>query len=215
MFIKPSNYSQLRREMVERQLVARDISDARVLNAMNAVERHLFVPAGHQQSQAYEDKPLSIGHDQTISQPYMVAAMTQAAEVKPEDRVLEIGTGCGYQTAVLAEITNAVYSVERIPVLAFGAKQLLRQLGYTNVAIKIIDGFEGWAEEAPFDVIIVTAAPADIPQALLDQLKVGGRLIIPVGSNQQELYKITKKPNGFHKEPLMGVRFVPMLPGRA
>lgn len=199
-----------RQTMVEKQLAKRDIKNTRVLAAMQKVERHLFVPADLQKY-AYEDYPLSIGYGQTISQPYIVAYMTQAAHLNNTDKVLEIGTGSGYQAAILAEIANAVYSIELIDELTKLTEMRLHALGYKNIFVKQSDGYQGWAEHAPFDVIIVTAAPESIVQKLVDQLKIGGRMVIPIGSFFQELYLITKKGDGVTKERLLPVQFVPMV----
>lgn len=207
-----SNFADLRKRMVQEQLAARGIKNQGVLDAMMKVERHQFIPEASQ-SQSYDDKPVPIGLNQTISQPYIVAAMTEAAQIKPSDRVLEIGTGCGYQTAILAELAREVYSVERLEFLAERAHDLLKQLGYTNIFIKHADGFEGWEEKSPFDAIIVTAAPEELPQVLVEQLKLGGRLVIPIGSFSQQLYRFTKTNEGLKEEGLMPVRFVPMVPG--
>ncbi|MBI3315865.1 MAG: protein-L-isoaspartate(D-aspartate) O-methyltransferase, partial [Candidatus Omnitrophica bacterium] len=187
------------------------IHDRRVLQAVKMVKRHLFVD-GALKLFAYRDKPLPIGYGQTISQPYLVAYMTQAASVEPEDRVLEIGTGCGYQAAILAELASEVYTLEIIEPLARSAEERLSGLGYKNIHVKYGDGFEGWPQQAPFDVVIGTAAPREIPSKLLDQLKMGGRLIFPVGpSHTQRLVKIVKGENGFEEETLLPVAFVPMV----
>jgi protein-L-isoaspartate(D-aspartate) O-methyltransferase len=195
--------------MVNEQIIARGVRDPLVLEAINHVERHRFVPVDFQ-SQAYTDGPLPIGEGQTISQPYIVALMTELARIGPDSRVLEIGAGSGYQTAVLAEIAREVYSIEIIERLAQKARQILDELGYTNVQLKVGDGYQGWPEAAPFDAILVTAAPDHIPQPLLDQLKTGGRLVIPVGSYYQSLQVITKTPDGFRQDSVAPVRFVPM-----
>lgn len=205
-------YMSQRDQMVRQQIETRGVSDEKVLAAMRRVARHLFVPAAFR-FEAYEDHPLAIGYGQTISQPYIVAHMTEAALLDPEDKVLEIGTGSGYQAAVLAELVGEVYTIEILPTLAEEAAKRLKDLGYTNIFVRHGDGYKGWPEEAPFDAIIVTAAPEAIPQALVDQLKVGGRMIIPVGSAFQELYRITKTQSGTKKETLIPVRFVPMVHG--
>jgi len=206
------DYSIARRRMVEQQIRARGISDERVLQALQTVPRHLFVEAGLQ-SHAYSDSSLPIGHKQTISQPYIVAAMTAALELNAADRVLEIGTGSGYQTAVLARLAKRVYSVERIAALAKQARQALDQLQLSNVNIKISDGTCGWPEQAPFDAILVAAGSPDIPAAYLEQLTPGGRLVIPVGDlHQQQLVRVVRQPDGNCKrEELMGCRFVPLI----
>jgi protein-L-isoaspartate(D-aspartate) O-methyltransferase len=198
------------KEMVSEQIERRGIHDSRVLDAMLKVKRHLFVPVSVQ-DEAYDDRPLPIGNDQTISQPYIVAYMTQALGLEPEYRVLEAGTGSGYQTAILAELVREVYSVELLRPLADGAQQRLRDLGYENIRIKCDDGYEGWEEYAPFDAIIVTAAADEIPSKLIGQLRIGGRMVVPVGNfYSQELYLITKDQDGFDKQVLLPVMFVPM-----
>ena len=207
-------YKKQRMRMVETQLKTRDITDARVLKAMETIPRHLFVDEGLIE-QAYNDNPLPIDANQTISQPYIVALMTQALELKPTERVLEIGTGSGYQTAILASLAFRVFSVERVAALAAKARKILDQLNYYNVAIRVGDGSYGWKEEAPFDAIITTAAVPEIPAYLVEQLAVGGRLIVPVGKrNVQDLYKITrlsKNPQDIKKEELGGCRFVSLI----
>lgn len=202
----------MRSEMVERQLAARDIRDPRVLDAMRAVPRHRFVPEALA-ADAYRDQPLPIGHGQTISQPYIVALMTQLARVTPGDRVLEVGTGSGYQAAVLAELDAKVYSIEIVAPLALQAQRLLEELGYANVVVKAGDGYAGWPGQAPFDAIVVTAAPERIPQPLLDQLAPGGRMVIPVGPLHaaQELRVVEKDAQGqVHERAITPVRFVPL-----
>ena len=197
--------------MVEEQIVSRGIKDPRVIAAMKKVPRHLFVEEALQ-SQAYNDHPLPIGEKQTISQPYMVAIMTEALQLKEKEKVLEIGAGSGYQTAILAELAEKVFSIERIRSLAIKARQLLYELGYFNVEIKIFDGTHGWVEETPFDAIIVTAGAPDIPQPLLDQLAMDGRLVIPVGDAYvQDLMRVTKTKEGIKKEDLGGCRFVKLI----
>jgi len=209
-------YDEQRERMVRQDIKGRSwghakIDDPAVIRAMGTVPRHLFVPE-RQRSSAYADHPLPIGAGQTISQPFIVAAMTQLAQVKKGDRVLEIGTGSGYQAAVLAEIVKKVYTIEIVPELGNRAKALLKELEYNNVHVKIGDGYKGWPEHAPFDAIIVTAAPAEIPQPLIDQLKPGGHMVIPVGpaSYAQELRVVTKDLDGtLHQHTEMAVRFVP------
>jgi protein-L-isoaspartate(D-aspartate) O-methyltransferase len=198
-----------RHDMVERQIKARGVSNERVLQAMLKVERHKFVPEEYL-DYAYCDDPLPIGEGQTISQPYIVALMTELLDVQPGDRVLEIGTGSGYQAAILAELTDQVYSIEIVPKLAETAAERLHRLGYDNVVVKCGDGYQGWAEHAPFDGIIVTAAPEQVPQPLVDQLKVGGRLVIPVGASYQNLVLIIKTEKGVKSKTVIPVRFVPM-----
>ena len=200
----------MRERMVYSQIERRGITNPRVLNAMRAVPRHEFVPAQNRHH-SYEDHPLPIGYNQTISQPYIVAAMTDALKLSPADTVLEIGTGSGYQAAVLAEIVSNVYSIEIIKELAERATRDLSRLGYTNVIVRCGDGYAGWEEYAPFDAIIVTCAPDKIPTPLIDQLADGGRIVIPVGGGfGQQLIRVTKKDGTLEKEYLMGVIFVPM-----
>jgi len=197
--------------MVEEQIISRGIKDAKLIAAMKKIPRHLFVEEALQ-SQAYTDHPLPIGEKQTISQPYMVALMTEALLLTGKEKVLEIGTGSGYQTAILAEMSEKVFSVERIRSLAIGARRLLYELGYFNVEIKIFDGTFGWMEESPFDAILVTAGSPDIPQPLIDQLGTGGRLVIPVGDAFiQDLFRVIKTEAGAKKEDLGGCRFVKLI----
>jgi len=199
-----------RQRMVEEQLRRRGIEDPAVLRAMGTVPRHEFVPES-QQPLAYTDQALPIRHGQTISQPYIVALMTQVLELEPGESVLEIGTGSGYQAAVLAEITDQVYTIEILEPLAENARETLQRLGYENVHCRIGDGYRGWPEHAPFDAIIVTAAPDHIPQPLVDQLKVDGRMVIPVGSYYQELILLRKGADGnLTRQGVIPVRFVPM-----
>jgi protein-L-isoaspartate(D-aspartate) O-methyltransferase len=197
--------------MVATQIAARDVSDPRVLEAMRTVERHRFVPPAVRGA-AYGDHPIPIGHDQTISQPYIVALMTELARVKGGARVLEIGTGSGYQAAVLAVLAKEVYSIEIVEPLAREAAGRLKALGYANVTVRAGDGYRGWPEHAPFDAILVTAAPPEIPQPLLDQLAVGGRLVAPVGEEwgAQELVVVEKTAAGLRRWSVAPVRFVPM-----
>lgn len=202
--------TEARQRMVDDQLAGRDITDSSVLSAMRRVPRHRFV-APEQRRFAYADHPLPIGHGATISQPYIVALMTQLARVEPGDRVLDVGTGSGYQAAVLAEMGAEVYSVEIVPELAEGAGALLRELGYTGVQVRAGDGYAGWPERAPFDAILVAAAAPTLPRPLTEQLAVGGRLVIPVGRGAQELMVLEKRPHGdLHTEQVLPVRFVPM-----
>jgi protein-L-isoaspartate(D-aspartate) O-methyltransferase len=198
-----------RREMVEEQIRERGVHQPEVLRAMEAVPRHLFVP-GDNRDQAYGDAPLSIGWGQTISQPYVVALMTELLDLDRNDKVLEIGTGSGYHAAVLSKVAGEVYTIEIIEQLGRQAKGTLQQLGYRNVHVRVGDGYKGWPEEAPFDAIILTAAPPKIPQPLLDQLKVGGRMVVPVGAFLQDLQLITKTAGGLEKRTVAPVRFVPM-----
>jgi len=203
--------SKTRWKMVDDQVVARGIKDQRVIAAMRKVPRHLFVEEALQ-GQAYSDHPLPIGDKQTISQPYMVALMTEALALTGKEKVLEIGTGSGYQAAILAECAAKVFSIERIRSLAIRARKLLLDLGYFNVEIKFTDGTVGWNDESPFDAIMVTAGAPDIPQPLIDQLKVGGRMAIPVGDvNIQDLIRITKTEDGIKKEDFGGCRFVKLI----
>ena len=201
-----------RAQMVIWQIKARDVRDPNVLKAMQVVPRHAFVLPGYQRY-AYADQPLPIEHDQTISQPYIVAFMTEALKLDPNDKVLEIGTGSGYQAAVCAEIAQQVYTIEIVEGLAKSAKKLLKELGYRNVFVRAGDGYFGWPEKAPFDAIIGTAAAGRVPPPLLEQLKPGGRMILPVGGRFgfQYLVLITKDQKGnLHKKNVMPVRFVPM-----
>lgn len=198
-----------RERMVDAQLVAREIHDERVLAAMRRIPRHRFVPES-QRALAYEDRPLPIGHSQTISQPFVVAYMTERLALTGSERVLEVGTGSGYQTAVLAELAREVWSIEIVPELANGARELLRTLGYVKVQVRAGDGYQGWPEAAPFDAILVAAAPDHVPQPLLDQLAPGGRMILPVGDDQQSLLLVRRTPEGFRREEVLPVRFVPM-----
>lgn len=196
--------------MVNHQIRARGVADKNVLNAMMKVKRHLFVPA-EQAPFAYEDHPLPIGFGQTISQPYIVAFMTELLQLTGDEKVLEIGTGCGYQTAVLAELARQVYSIEFHKGLLSNSQTHLAFLEHKNVFLKHADGFEGWPEESPFDAVLVTAAPAEIPEKLMEQLKVGGRMVLPLGSFEQVLCVITKTKSGFDKKNMIPVRFVPMV----
>jgi protein-L-isoaspartate(D-aspartate) O-methyltransferase len=203
--------SRLRQRMVREQIAARGIGDRRVLEAMERVPRHRFVDAGFR-DRAYDDYPLPIGEGQTISQPYMVALMTQALELAGIERVLEIGTGSGYQTAILAELAAKVFTVERVPSLSRRALELLRQLGYHQVLGKVDDGTLGWPEHAPFDAVLVTAASPALPEPLLGQLKVGGVMVIPVGDQfSQVLWRVTRTAEGSRRENLGGCVFVKLV----
>ena len=205
------DFAKARLKMVEDQITLRGIKDARLIAAMKEIPRHLFVEEALQ-SQAYTDHPLPIGEKQTISQPYMVALMTEALLLTGKEKVLEIGTGSGYQTAILAEMCEKVFSVERIRPLAVRARKLLYELEYFNVEIKIFDGTFGWMEESPFDAILVTAGSPDIPQPLVDQIAMGGRLVIPVGDAfVQDLFRVTKTEEGVKREDLGGCRFVKLI----
>jgi protein-L-isoaspartate(D-aspartate) O-methyltransferase len=201
---------EAREHMVREQIEARGVHDAPVLGAMRGVPRHLFVPA-EMVPYAYADSPLPIGYGQTISQPYIVAFMSEALELKPKDKVLEIGTGSGYQAAILGRLAREVYSIEIIEPLATQAADRLARLGFSNVRVRAGDGYRGWPEAAPFDAIIVTAAPDHVPQPLIDQLRVGGRLVLPLGRFDQELVRIRRAPEGPRQETLLPVRFVPMV----
>ena len=206
-----ADFAAQRQRMVEQQLKPRGIKDERVLAAMAKVPREEFIPADAR-ADAYEDGPLPIGYDQTISQPYIVAFMTEQLRPKPSDRVLEIGSGSGYQAAILAELVADVYTIEIVEPLAKTAEATLQRLGYKNVHIKVGDGYKGWPEEAPFDAIIVTCAPEKVPQPLVDQLKDGGRMVIPVGERfAQQLYLLEKKNGQLKESATLPVRFVPML----
>lgn len=205
------DYTQKRMDMVERQIVARGVSDERVLNAFRNVERHKFVPES-KINKAYGDYPISIGEGQTISQPYVVAFMTEVLELSSDDKVLEIGTGSGYQAAILGEICDSVFTIEIFESLGSKAEQLLSNLGYTNIHVKIGDGYKGWENFAPFDAIIVTCSPKDIPKPLEEQLAEGGRMVIPVGNSfSQNLILLLKTKNQLHKKNVLPVRFVPMI----
>jgi protein-L-isoaspartate(D-aspartate) O-methyltransferase len=206
------DYSIARRRMVEKHIKARGVTQEAVIQAMEQVPRHLFVEEALQ-SQAYSDYALPIGEKQTISQPYIVAVMTAALELKPSDRVLEIGTGSGYQAAVLSRLVSQVYSVERIVSLARRARRILDSINCSNVHIQVADGTTGWGDQAPFDAIIVTAAAPSVPQFYLDQLSVGGRLVIPVGNEKSQVLKIIKRTDtqGFIEEDVLGCRFVPLI----
>ncbi len=204
-------YANARREMVATQIRARGVRDPRVLAAMERVPRHEFVPS-IARTAAYGDFPLPIGHGQTISQPYIVAFMTEALRPAPTDRVLEVGTGSGYQAAVLAELVAQVYTIEIVKPLGEHAKDDLARLGYGNVQVRVGDGYEGWPEAAPFDAIIVTCSPEHVPKPLVDQLRDGGRMVIPVGEVRtgQELYVLEKHAGQVVRRAVLPVRFVPM-----
>jgi protein-L-isoaspartate(D-aspartate) O-methyltransferase len=204
-------FKELRENMVRTQIVSRGITDKAVIEAMKKVERHLFVPEVYIQ-QAYGDHPLPIGYGQTISQPFIVAFMTEILKLDKSSKVLEVGTGSGYQAAILAEICDSVYTVEIVEELGDRAKQLFKELGYNNIRVKIGDGYEGWDKYSPYDAIIVTCAPTHVPEPLEDQLKEGGRMIIPVGERYiQELVLLTKKNDTLRQSSVLDVRFVPMV----
>jgi protein-L-isoaspartate(D-aspartate) O-methyltransferase len=203
-------FARERRLMTETQIRARGVRDPRVLAAMAKVPRHLFVPE-HLRGRAYADEPLPIGEGQTISQPYIVAYMTEALGLRGGERILEIGTGSGYQTAVLAECGGKVWTVEILERLSRHARAVLDGLGYAGVHYRVGDGWAGWPEEAPFDAVIVTAAAAEMPAALEDQLAVGGRMVVPVGTALQELVLVRRRKSGLTRERLLAVRFVPLI----
>ena len=205
------DHKQLRENMIKEQLLARDISDPATLKAMRTVPRHEFVPPD-MQPYAYADNPLPIGMKQTISQPYIVAYMTQVLKLKEHNRVLEVGTGSGYQAAILGQIVDTVYTIEIVEALAFTAKNKLSSLGYNNIIVKTGDGYLGWPEKGPFDAIIVTAGAEEVPEPLLNQLKEGGRMIIPVGPHNgiRQLLLMTKKSGKIKTKEVMAVRFVPL-----
>jgi protein-L-isoaspartate(D-aspartate) O-methyltransferase len=200
----------MREEMVSSQIERRGVKDPRVLRALRSVPRHVFVP-GHLTDQAYDDNALPIGQDQTISQPYIVAVMTEALALEHSDRVLEIGTGSGYQAAVLGELAGQVFTIEIVEALGRQAAKRLRKMGYGNITTRIGDGYAGWPEESPFDAVIVTAAPDHIPAPLVEQLKPGGKMVIPVDNLDQHLLLLTKQEDGsFQETRIIPVRFVPM-----
>lgn len=204
------SYEHLRKRMVETQIKARDIYDQRVIEAMLKVPRHLFVSEAHK-NEAYNDYPLPIGYGQTISQPYIVALMTQLLNLKGDEKVLEIGTGSGYQTAILAELSKEVYTIEIVRELSIRAQDVLNELGYKNIKFKIGDGYSGWKENAPFNGIIVTCGPEEIPQPLIDQLAERGRLVIPVGVLYQTLTIVEKVEGKIKQWESIDCRFVPMI----
>ncbi|MBM3804261.1 MAG: protein-L-isoaspartate(D-aspartate) O-methyltransferase [Acidimicrobiia bacterium] len=209
-------FEQLRQAMVDRQLLPRGIADRRVLEALRTVPRHLFVPEEYRKL-AYDDHPLPIGLDQTISQPYIVALMTELAKVESDDTVLEIGTGSGYQAAVLSELVKRVFTIEYLSPLGEAARKRLTELGYGNVEVRIGDGYHGWPERQPFDAILVTAASEEVPTALINQLKPGGRLVIPVGRHEetQILQVLEKDAKGtVSRRDTIPVRFVPLVKGQ-
>jgi len=212
MASEQDSYTAARTAMVRDQIAARGVSSAGVLEAMRTVPRHRFVPDG-ERHRAYRDTPLPIGQGQTISQPYIVALMTELAAPKPSDRALEVGTGSGYQAAVLAQLVEHVYTIELEPALAQTAQRALQESGYDNITVRTGDGYAGWPEHAPFDIIIVTAAPDHVPQALIDQLKPGGSMVVPVGPAHagQQLQLIQKDADGqTHVRKVAPVRFVPL-----
>ena len=202
-------FESRRRAMVRDQLISRGIQDPRVLNAFGRVERHCYIPANHRE-QAYADHPVAIGCEQTISQPYIVAYILAELGLRGRERILEIGTGSGYQTALLAELAAEIYTVEYFPALAERALKALTAAGYNDVRLRIGNGRAGWPEAAPFDAIVCSAAPTAIPTRLADQLAAGGRLILPLGEEQQQLVAVWRERDGYHQRQLMPVRFVPM-----
>ena len=204
------NFEEARDRMVHTQIAARGIKNQKVLDAVKKIPRHKFVP-DNMLTHAYSDEPLPIGEGQTISQPYIVAYMTEALALQGRERVLEIGTGSGYQTAILAEIAHQVFTVEFVNSLSQRAQKALKKLGYANILFRIGDGTFGWEEQAPFDAIIVTAAPDKVPQFLEEQLEIGGRMIIPVGTAIQELVLVTRGKKKFKRKKLLPVRFVPLV----
>jgi len=203
------SYRQMRERMVNIQIEARGIRNPRVLDAIRLIPRHRFLPS-RLADRAYEDGALPIGEGQTISQPYIVARMTELLDPEPDAKILEIGTGSGYQAAVLSVLVDHVYSIEIVESLAEEASHRLEQMGYDNVTVRWADGYKGWPEQAPFDGIIVTAAPDHVPQPLVDQLKVGGELVIPIGRDEQHLMLLKKGPDGVSEKTVIPVRFVPM-----
>lgn len=204
------NFQEERERMVKSQIIARGVKDERILEAMKKVPRHKFVSES-MISYAYNDEPLPIGEGQTISQPYIVAYMTERLQLRDNERVLEVGTGSGYQAAILAEIAKEVYTVEIIESLSLKAQKVLRELGYKNIYFKVGDGSLGWPEHAPYDAIMVTAAPENIPKTLQEQLNLSGRMIIPVGVAFQELILIVREKKKYKKKSLIPVRFVPLI----
>lgn len=209
---KDASWQHQAHEMVESQMISRGIKNAQLLEVMKKTPRHLFVPEKYQ-DMAYRDHPLPIGYEQTISQPYIVALMTEWLDLEGTEKVLEIGTGSGYQAAILSQLVAHVYTIEIVQPLAVNSAKLLKQLGYNNVEVRYGDGYAGWHEHAPFDRIILTAAPEEIPQKLVDQLALGGRMILPVGTDYQQLVLITKNQTGITKKVITDVRFVPMIHG--
>ncbi len=204
------DFDEERERMVKNQIESRGVKDEKVLSAMRKVPRHLFV-LDNMKAYAYQDEPLPIGEGQTISQPYIVAYMTEALSLKGDERALEVGTGSGYQAAVLAEIVKEVYTVEIVRELSLRAQEVLEKLEYKNIFFHIGDGTLGWKEHAPYDVIMVTAAPAKVPQALKDQLNISGRMVIPIGSMFQELILVASEKRKFKEKKLLPVRFVPLI----
>jgi protein-L-isoaspartate(D-aspartate) O-methyltransferase len=207
--VQGDDFAGKRKAMVDSQIRRRGVKDPQLLTSLEKVPRHLFVPARFQK-QAYNDEPLPIGYQQTISQPYIVAYMVEQLQLNGTEKVLEIGTGSGYQTAILAELAEQVFSIEIVPELARQAEKILGEVSYKNVHLRTGDGNNGWPEEAPFDAIIVSAAPSQIPQPLADQLSLGGRMIIPIGDDQQDLIFLLNTGQGIEQFRKIPVRFVPM-----
>jgi protein-L-isoaspartate(D-aspartate) O-methyltransferase len=210
--VSARDWDAARQRMIADQLRGRDVRDQRVLDAVARVPRHLFVPEASRED-AYEDRPVPIGHAQTISQPYIVGFMTQALDLDPAHRVLEIGTGCGYQTAVLAEMAREVYTIELVPELGARARETLDDLGYANVRFRVGDGYDGWPDAAPFDRILAAAAPREVPATLVDQLGDEGVLVLPVGDWHQEIKVVHKRGGRVQSRDVLPVRFVPMIRG--
>jgi protein-L-isoaspartate(D-aspartate) O-methyltransferase len=208
--IQPEDWKKEADRMVETQIMARGVKDPGVLDAMRNTPRHLFVPLNLQNA-AFHDSPLPIGYNQTISQPYIVALMTELLELQGNEKVLEIGTGSGYQAAVLSALVDTCYSIEVVKELAIQASDRLAELNYDNVVVRWGDGYAGWQEHAPFDAIIITAAPEEIPETLVDQLAIGGRMVLPVGRGFQDLILLTKTSRGIKRQSVIPVRFVPMI----
>jgi protein-L-isoaspartate(D-aspartate) O-methyltransferase len=204
------DYQKKREKMVKDQIEARGVKDIKVLEAMRKVPRHLFVP-WNMRSYAYHDEPLPIGEGQTISQPYIVAYMSEALRLKGNEKILEVGTGSGYQAAILAEVVKEVYTMEIVKILSLRAEKVLKKMQYENIHFRVGDGTYGWKEHAPYDAIMVTAAPALVPGALREQLKVSGRMIVPVGSAFQELVLVIREKKKFKEKKLLPVRFVPLI----
>ncbi len=202
-------FTNKRQQMVEDQIIARDINDKRIIEAMLKVPRHKFVPRNYQ-NYSYTDNPVPIGYEQTISQPYIVALMTKILDLQPGEKVLEVGTGSGYQTAILAELGCEIYTIEIIKELLISAQKTLNSLGYQNINFKLCSGYEGWEENAPFDKIIVTAAPPQIPKKLINQLREGGKMVAPVGENKQRLQLFSKIDGKIKTIDIGRVKFVPM-----
>jgi protein-L-isoaspartate(D-aspartate) O-methyltransferase len=205
-----NKFLEKRERMVDAQIETRGVKDQKILAAMRKVPRHVFVPE-NMKRYAYQDEPLLIGEGQTISQPYIVAYMSEALQLKGHERVLEVGTGSGYQAVILAEIVKEVFTVELVESLSVRAQEVIKELGYQNIHFKIGDGTFGWEDHAPYDAIMVTAAPAKVPKSLQEQLKIEGRMVIPVGATFQELVLLTREKKKFKKKKLLPVRFVPLI----